>query len=154
MAIFKILTETSSTGLFFHYFYGMKENNYNRPETVLEKISGTAIHHKFGEPFLDAFRTMYNDRDDEVTAAAYTCSLFLSAIKSGFPTTKLHSFVHYIQENYSRLHFDCSKYDTIIGLIGEERMKRTVLADSSLNFAEVECSANDITEALDFYTNR
>lgn len=132
----------------------MKENIHNRPETVLEKIFGSAIHHKFGEPFLDAFRTMYNDGNDDVTAAAYTCSLFLSAIKSGFPTAKLHLFVHYIQENYSRLHFDCSKYDTIIGLIGEERIKRTILADSNLKFAEVECTVKDVAEALDFYTNR
>jgi hypothetical protein len=132
----------------------MKENVHSGLKKVLENIGGNSIHDMFGEPFIAAFRTIHNGRSDEITSAAYTCSLFLSAIKAGFPTMKLHTFVHYIQDNCNRIHFDCTKYDTILALIGKEKMERVVLLDSCCGTIEVECSANDIIEALDFYTNR
>ena len=47
------------------------------------------MYHRFGEPFATAFSRLYHGEREEIAAAAYTCSLFLSAMFEEYPTAKL-----------------------------------------------------------------
>ena len=132
----------------------MKDNEPYELQHVFEKICNSKPCMDFGEPFTSVFRVLHNGGDNEILAASYTCSLFLSAIRAGFPTERLHTFVRYAQDHYGRFHFDCRMYDRIVGLIDKERYGQITLLDSKCNIVKAEYSDNDIKEALDFYTNR
>ena len=131
----------------------MKENVHSGLKKVLENIGGNSIHDMFGEPFIAAFRTIHNGRSDEITAAAYTCSLFLSAILKGFPTAKLHTFVHFTKENVQRFSFNCKMYDSIYSHIEETDLEHVALLGKENSYTYYSCSRQDIFEAFDFYTN-
>ena len=133
----------------------MKEKTTNNciAETF-ERITGTLPPNGFGEPFTTAFSALYQGDKDEISAAAYTCSLFLSAILVQFPTEKLHTFVHNIQENHKRFSFNCKMYDTIFAQMKAEHLAKTILIGSDSSTTILECRKEDIFEALDFYTNR
>lgn len=121
-----------------------------------KKIVGTAPPAGFGEPFITAFKKLYNGKPDEISAAAYTCSLFLSAIFEEFPTTTLHTFVHYIQENYKRFSFNCKMYEHIFKEMNTDTPQAVslcLLSNTNLHTTR-KCSKEDIFEAFDFYTNR
>ena len=131
-------------------------DNTKKPhiDDAFSEIIGIAPPEDLGEPFATAFTRLYNGKEDEIKAAAYTCSLFLSAILMGFPTTQLHIFVHHVQENYSRFSFNCNMYDTIYKEMDDGMLRRVVLLDANSTTAVYECSKEDIFEAFDFYTNR
>lgn len=131
-------------------------DNTKKPhiDDAFRNIIGIAPPEDLGEPFATAFTRLYNGKEDEIKAAAYTCSLFLSAILMGFPTTQLHIFVHHVQENYSRFSFNCNMYDTIYKEMDDGMLQRVVLLDANSIPAVYECSKEDIFEAFDFYTNR
>jgi hypothetical protein len=93
------------------------------------------------------------NEEEKVLAAAYTCSLFLSAILKGFPTAKLHTFVHFTKENVQRFSFNCKMYEEIFSHMNEDDLKAVVLLDKERNFIRRQCSKQDIFEAFDFYTN-
>ena len=130
-----------------------KEENSSIARTF-EQITGRIPPKGFGEPFITAFSALYKGDRDEITVAAYTCSLFLSAILTGFPTTKLHTFVHNVQENHRHFSFNCKMYDTIFAQMKPELLSATVMLNSDSNTVRHECEKKDIFEALDFYTNR
>lgn len=132
----------------------MKSNTGHDIMLAYGKICRDFPPPEFGEPFISAFKALDQREENEVKAAAYICSLFLSTIKAGFPTDKFHILVHYIHENYSRFYFDCRMYDKIVGQISDEALKKVIIIDKALNTVEKECSKNDIEAALDFYTNR
>jgi hypothetical protein len=132
----------------------MIDNNTKEIHNILEKICGKRIQSVLGEPFTKAFKSFNHLEDDVVIAASYTCSLFLSAIKNNFPKEKFHTFVHCMQENYGRFSFDCKMYDRIIEKMGDNAIGKVTLLDEDCNANETRCSRDDITEALDFYTNR
>lgn len=140
--------------IFLNYFYSMENYVNSEIADILEKICKKRPCCNFGEPFTTAFRILYRGEEEEISAAAYICSLYLSAVKVKFPTEKLHIFVHRVQEEFKRFYFDCKMYDKIIGMIDKERLKEVSLYDSNCNIIKAECSYNDIKEALDFYTNR
>lgn len=119
-----------------------------------ERITGAPPPDGFGEPFFTAFSSLYNSGKSEVTIAAYTCSLFLSAIIAQFSTSRLHTFVHYIQENYSRFSFNCEMYDTIFARMQEEQLSEVILLNKNAQPETHRCSKEDVYDALDFYTNR
>ena len=133
----------------------MKEREHSNLQETLATISASRPHPSFGEPFIHAFTAVYPaGNSEEVSVAAYTCSLFLSAIFEGFPTESLHIFVNHTRENCSRFTFDCRMYGTIIDKMDEESLKRVALMDIDGNTVFRECSKEDIKEAFDFYTNR
>lgn len=134
----------------------LAEIKTERPDIAeaFEKITGTVPPIDFGEPFKTAFSKLYNGEKDEIAAAAYTCTLFLSAILEKYPTERLHTFVHYIQENYNRFDFNCNMYDTIFKNMDSERLKSVCLLKSNNDTTLRECKKEDIFEAFDFYTNR
>ena len=121
---------------------------------AFEKIIGTPAPQKFGEPFFTAFSRLYNGSKEEITAAAYTCALFLSVILEEYPTAKLHTFVHHVQENYTRFSFNCKMYDSIFNEMNEEMLTAVALLKADNHSTTRECNKEDIFEALDFYTNR
>ncbi len=122
---------------------------------ALAAIAGNVIHPRFGEPFRSAFAAQYpKGSDEEITAAAYICSLFLSAILEGFSTERLHTFVHYAKDNCSRFTFDCKMYSTLLSAISEESLEQVPLMDRSGGTVFTRCSRDSIMEAFDFYTNR
>jgi hypothetical protein len=123
-------------------------------DRAFERIVGTPPPLGFGEPFATAFKAFHNDNFEEIAAAAYTCSLFLSAILENYPTATLHTFVHYIQENHRRFSFNCNMYETIFSRIESETLKNVCLLGGDNRPKVRECSKEDIFEAFDFYTNR
>lgn len=131
-----------------------KKSHMPSIDITFERLLGIAPPDGFGEPFATAFAKLYNGKDEEVATAAYTCSLFLSAVLEQYPTARLHTFVHHIQENYSRFSFDCNMYGTIFKEMDEKSL-RTVCLLKDGNIPTVHnCSKEDIFEAFDFYTNR
>ena len=123
-------------------------------ENIFEKILGITPPKGFGEPFATAFSRLYHGEREEIAAAAYTCSLFLSAILENYPTATLHTFVHYIQENHRRFSFNCNMYETIFCRMKPESLQNTCLLSVNNRPVLRECSREDIFEAFDFYTNR
>ena len=123
-------------------------------DRAFERIVGTPPPLGFGEPFATAFKAFHNDNFEEIAAAAYTCSLFLSAILENYPTATLHTFVHYIQENHRRFSFNCNMYETIFSRMKPESLQNTCLLSVNNRPVLRECSREDIFEAFDFYTNR
>lgn len=118
------------------------------------RIAGiTEPDEKFGEPFIKAFSMFAPQSHDEILVASYTCTLFLSVFFNNFPTEKLHTFVHYTKEHYSRFSFNCKMYEEIFSHMNEDDLKAVVLLDKERNFILRQCSKQDIFEAFDFYTN-
>ena len=121
---------------------------------TLERIAGTPLPDGFGKPFTAVFDKLYPGRGDETVAAGFICSLFLSCILTGFPNTKMHTFVHYANENYGRFSFNCKMYETIFENMGSNALCDIALLDNSGHACSKKCDKKDIFEALDFYTNR
>ena len=121
---------------------------------TLERIAGTPLPDRFGEPFTAVFDKLYPSRGDETVAAGFICSLFLSCILAGFSNTKMHTFVHYANENYGRFSFNCKMYETIFENMGSNALCDIALLDNSGHACSKKCDKKDIFEALDFYTNR
>lgn len=121
---------------------------------TLERIAGTPLPDGFGEPFTAVFDKLYPGRGDETVAAGFICSLFLSCILAGFSNTKMHTFVHYANENYGRFSFNCKMYETIFENMGSNALYDIALLDNSGHACSKKCDKKDIFEALDFYTNR
>lgn len=123
-------------------------------ENIFEKILGITPPKGFGEPFATAFSRLYHGEREEIAAAAYTCSLFLSAMFEEYPTAKLHTFVHRVDEACSRFSFNCNMYETIFKEMDEKALQTVCLLRSDNTPAAHNCSKEDIFEAFDFYTNR
>ena len=125
------------------------------PDKTLARLATAGLKEDFGEPFLSAFRAVHpQGSEEELKTAAYTCTLFLSAILEGFPTDKLNIFVRHTRDNCSRFTFDCKRYDMIFGSMPPSSLTLVALLDRDGNTRTRECSKQDIYEAFDFYTNR
>ncbi|MBO7229963.1 MAG: hypothetical protein J6V20_00930 [Bacteroidaceae bacterium] len=127
------------------------------PEYIKEQLCHILciekIDDNFGEPFIKAFSKFMPNEEEKVLAAAYTCSLFLSAILKGFPTAKLHTFVHFAKEHSQRFSFNCKMYDSIFSHMKEDDLEHVTLLGKENTFIFHSCSRQDIFEAFDFYTN-
>ena len=125
------------------------------PDKTLARLATAGLKEDFGEPFLSAFRAVHpHGSEEELKTAAYTCTLFLSAILEGFPTDKLNIFVRHTRDNCSRFTFDCKRYDMIFRSMPPSSLTQVTLLDKDGNTRTRECSKQDIYEAFDFYTNR
>lgn len=133
----------------------MKETEKPDIEKVLSSIIKGNVHQSFGEPFRRAFIACgLGCSKEDIKAASYICSLFLSTILEGFPSDRLHTFVHYTREHYSLFTFDCRMYDTLLEKTDESSLWRTTLIDNEYKTVFRECCKNDLKEAYDFFTNR
>ncbi|MBQ2127339.1 MAG: hypothetical protein II198_06735 [Bacteroidaceae bacterium] len=123
-------------------------------DIIFERITGTPPLPGFGEPFATAFARLHNGSSEAVTVASYTCSLFLSAILLKFPTARLHTFVHNVQEKYERFSFNCDMYERIFKEMDKYVLENVCLLQEDFTPTHHQCSKEDIFEAFDFFTNR
>lgn len=122
---------------------------------ALSAIAKGEVHPAFGEPFLTAFKAAVPTMEAKaITAAAYTCSLFLSTVLAEFPSSSLHTFANYTKEHCSRFSFDCKMYPVLLEQISGSSIERVALFDSHGATIFKKCSKEDIKDAFDFYTNR
>ena len=83
--------------------------------------------------------------------------LYLSAIKTGFPTDKMHQTVNFIKEHYGKMSITCDDYPTLLELMTHD--KKNVAGIINFTFLgnigdiRINQTANkqEIYEALDFY---
>ncbi len=85
------------------------------------------------------------------------CELYLSCIKTGFPTDKMHQTVRFIKEHYGMMTITCDDYPTLLELMTHD--KKNVAG--SINFTLLggigdirinqTATKEEIYEALDFY---
>lgn len=122
---------------------------------LLCKVTGNReIDDCFGEPFLAAFTSFSEKRDEKIVAASYICSLFLSCITKGFPTDKLHTFVKNAKEEYGYFTFNCKAYEKIYSYIEQLEFPEIPLLDRSGNTVHHRYTKQELFEAFDFYTNQ
>ena len=85
------------------------------------------------------------------------CELYLSAIKCGFPTDKMHQTVAFIRENYGRLTITCDDYPTLIQLMQHDKKNTsglinfTLLEDIGRIRINQTATVDEIKEVLDFF---
>ncbi|WP_455095969.1 3-dehydroquinate synthase [Prevotella koreensis] len=92
-------------------------------------------------------------------AVAYglICELYLSAIKTGFPTDILRQMVSFIRENYGQMPITCNDYPALVSLMRHDKKNTTgtinftLLADIGDIRIDQTASEEEIREALDFY---
>ena len=92
-------------------------------------------------------------------AVAYglVCELYLSALKTGFPTDKMHQTVAFINAHYGKMPITCDDYDALLELMTHDK-KNTA---GTINFTLLggigdirinqTATKEEIFEALDFY---
>jgi 3-dehydroquinate synthase len=85
------------------------------------------------------------------------CELYLSAIKTGFPTDKMHQTVRFIQEHYGKMVITCDDYPTLLELMTHDKknvagvINFTLLGDIGDIRINQSATKDEIYEALDFY---
>ena len=85
------------------------------------------------------------------------CELYLSAIKTGFPTDILRQTVSFIRENYGQMPITCNDYPALVSLMQHDKknitgtINFTLLADIGDIRIDQTASEEEIREALDFY---
>ena len=132
----------------------MQANGGNIKE-LLETIAGHPVPENFGTPFTTTFPQFHKaESEEQLQAAGYICSLFLSCILTGFPSNKLNIFTHHVQEHCTRFTFNCNMYETIYNRMEISELDNVPLLDSHGHSTQCRCSKKDIFEAFDFYTNR
>ena len=92
-------------------------------------------------------------------AVAYglVCELYLSAIKTGFPTDKMHQTVNFIHEHYGRMGITCDDYPQLLELMTHDKknvagvINFTLLGGIGDIRINQHATKDEIYEALDFY---
>ena len=85
------------------------------------------------------------------------CELYLSCVKTGFPTDKMRQTVRYINENYGRMPITCNDYPILLELMTHDKKNEgdsinfTLLGDVGDIRINQTASKEEIEEALDFY---
>ena len=84
------------------------------------------------------------------------CELYLSAIKTSFPTTPLHQTASYIRNHYGQPAIECKHYDQLLELMTHDKKNTgsdinfTFLADIGSLRLNQTATRDEIFEALDF----
>lgn len=92
-------------------------------------------------------------------AVAYgiICELYLSVVKTGFPTDKMRQTVRFIREHYGSFPITCDDYDTLIELMTHDKKNTSGIINFTLlgGIGDIRinqsASKEEIMEALDFY---
>ena len=85
------------------------------------------------------------------------CELYLSCIKTGFPTDKMHQTVSFIREHYGKMEITCDDYPTLLELMMHDKknyggiINFTLLGKIGDIRINQSATKEDIYEALDFY---
>ena len=92
-------------------------------------------------------------------AVAYglICELYLSAVKTGFPTDKMHQTVSFIKEHYGKMTITCDDYPTLLELMTHDKKNTAGIINFTLlgGIGDIRinqtATKEEIYEALDFY---
>lgn len=92
-------------------------------------------------------------------AVAYglVSELYLSTIKAGFPSEKMHQTVNFIKEHYGKMDITCDDYPTLLELMTHDKknvagvINFTLLGDIGDIRINQTVTKDDIYEALDFF---
>ena len=85
------------------------------------------------------------------------CELYLSAIKTCFPSDKMHQTVNFIKEHYGKMTITCDDYPTLLELMTHDKKNVSGIINFTLlgGIGDIRinqtASKQDIYEALDFY---
>ncbi len=85
------------------------------------------------------------------------CELYLSCIKTGFPTDKMHQTVGFIKEHYGKMTITCDDYPALLELMTHDKKNVADTINFTLLGAIGDIRINqtatkeEIYEALDFY---
>ena len=85
------------------------------------------------------------------------CELYLSAVKTGFPTDKMHQTVNFIKTHYGKMQITCDDYPTLLELMTHDKknvagtINFTLLGGIGDIRINQTASKEEIFEALDFY---
>ena len=90
-------------------------------------------------------------------AYGLVCELYLSTVKTGFPTDKMRQTVSFIREHYGRMPITCDDYPTLFELMTHDKKNTagiinfTLLGDIGDIRINQTATKEEIYEALDFY---
>ena len=92
-------------------------------------------------------------------AVAYglICELYLSAVKTGFPTDKMHQTVGFIKAHYGKMTITCDDYPTLLELMTHDKKNTAGIINFTLlgGIGDIRinqtATQEEIYEALDFY---
>lgn len=125
----------------------------------LEKGIRKALN--FGHTFGHAFESYSLKRSPILHgyAVAYglICELYMSCVKTGFPTDKMRQTVNYIKENYGTLNITCDDYPELIGLMKHDKKNQNGIINFTLlgGIGDIRinqtATEEEIKEALDFF---
>ena len=85
------------------------------------------------------------------------CELYLSCVKTGFPTDRMRQCVRFIFDHYGRMPITCDDYPTLLELMTHDkknvagRINFTLLAGVGDLRLDQTATQSEIEEALDFY---
>ncbi|QUB47716.1 3-dehydroquinate synthase [Prevotella sp. oral taxon 475] len=83
--------------------------------------------------------------------------LYLSALKTGFPTDRLRQMQHFIRRYYGTLPLTCNDYPTLLSFMHHDKknistdIHFTLLADIGAPLIDQTATEEEIKDALDFY---
>ena len=92
-------------------------------------------------------------------AVAYglVCELYLSAVKTGFPTDMMHQTVSFIKAHYGKMTITCDDYPTLLELMTHDKKNTAGIINFTLlgGIGDIRinqtATQEEIYEALDFY---
>ncbi len=144
---------------------GVKERIVKKDPTEKGIRKALNLGHTFGHAFESfSLKKALHDPSGSVQpllhgyAVAYglVCELYLSAIKTGFPTELMRQTVQFIKEYYGRFNFSCDDYPTLIELMLHDKknlsgiINFTLLADIGDIRIDQTATEEEIKDALDF----
>ena len=92
-------------------------------------------------------------------AVAYglVCELYLSCLKTGFPTDKMRQTVRFVRDNYGSMNITCDDYPELYNLMTHDKKNSSGIINFTLlgGIGDIRinqtATQNEIYEALDFY---
>ncbi len=114
-----------------------------------------------GHTFGHAFESWSMKHDKPVlhgyaVAFGLVCELYLSVVKTGFPTDKMRQTVAFIKENYGTIGITCDDYDGLIALMRHDKKNTADTINFTLlgNIGDIRinqtATEDEIKEAFDF----
>ncbi len=85
------------------------------------------------------------------------CELYLSTLKTGFPTDKMHQTVGFIRQHYGRMPITCDDYPRLLQLMTHDKKNEGTTINFTLlgGIGDIRinqtATQQEIYEALDFY---
>ena len=152
----------------FHQLSRMLEDSVKVKERIVEEDPtekgirkalnlGHTICHAFESLAMSQTRSMKPVLHGYAVAYGLVCELYLSCMKTGFPTDKMRQTVHFIKECYGRLPITCDDYPTLLELMTHDKknvgstINFTLLGDIGDIRINQTATKQEIEEALDFF---